>query len=289
MAFPQLPAGTGGFASHVSQPSPFSEHGPSDSPFGPSSSIHQRRATTVFSGGQAPLPSFNSNAGAGTGAALGELAEEAEDDAPTPGGAGGGGGGLFGGFSFDGQTNSQPIRDDSPIRSTRQPPPASSSGTGKATTDELAPPSYSLGRRTSVSAESLVPTAPNAAGSKSPFDSEATPTIGTHIEPKTQSQLTRIKQSIAHNFLFRNLDEDQERDVLAAMKEMSVKEGEVVIEQGAAGDYFYVVESGSFDIFVKKAGEELAEAASDLERRWGKKVLTCKPGMSFGELALMYK
>lgn len=288
MAFPQLPAGT--FTAHGSQPSPFSEHGPSDSPFGPAHN-NQRRATTAFSGGPAAIPSFAPSTLASSNNGLGEVAEEAEEEGPT---SGGGGGGLFGGFSFDGQSNPETInRDASPMRSSRQPPPpSSSSGTANATADELVPPAYALGRRTSVSAESLIPTAPNAAtgGQQSQSDSDVTPTIGgTGAEPKTSSQLTRIKQSIGHNFLFRNLDEDQERDVLAAMKEVSVEKGEIVIEQGAAGDYFYVVESGSFDIFVKKADQQPAEDATDLERKWGKKVVTCNPGMSFGELALMYK
>lgn len=71
--------------------------------------------------------------------------------------------------------------------------------------------------------------------------------------PKTASQLQRIKEAIGANFLFRNLDEEQERDVLAAMREVKVGPGEVVIEQGAAGDYFYVIESGKFNIFKRQA------------------------------------
>jgi cAMP-dependent protein kinase regulator len=150
----------------------------------------------------------------------------------------------------------------------------------------LVVPSYALGRRTSVSAESLVPTAQGGRTNGAPGESDATAVLR---EPKTESQLARIKQSIAPNFLFRNLDEEQERDVLAAMKEVSVKKGQVIIEQGAAGDYFYVVDSGSFDIFVNKPGEHVGDDASELENKWGKKVGTCKSGMSFGELALMYK
>jgi cAMP-dependent protein kinase regulator len=55
------------------------------------------------------------------------------------------------------------------------------------------------------------------------------------------------------------------------MFEKKVAPLEVVIQQGAEGDNFYVVDEGLFDIFVKD-----------------KKVVEVGPGGSFGELALMY-
>ena len=45
---------------------------------------------------------------------------------------------------------------------------------------------------------------------------------------------------------------------------------------GDEGDYFYVIDSGKFDIFVAKGGAEPI------------KVGTVSRGQSFGELALMY-
>lgn len=56
-----------------------------------------------------------------------------------------------------------------------------------------------------------------------------------------------------------------------------------VIEQGAAGDYFYVVEKGTFDVYVHKSGT-LQPGPDGL----GDKVATLGEGRSFGELALMY-
>jgi cAMP-dependent protein kinase regulator len=53
--------------------------------------------------------------------------------------------------------------------------------------------------------------------------------------------------------------------------------------QGDAGDYFYIVESGNFDIHVSKAGH--VEPGPD---GMGAKVASSGPGTSFGELALMY-
>ncbi|KAH7336878.1 cyclic nucleotide-binding-like protein [Rhizoctonia solani] len=138
----------------------------------------------------------------------------------------------------------------------------------------LAPPPSALGRRVSVSAESITP---SASGSLPPMPSY----------PKSSEQLQRIKASIANAFLFRNLDTEQEKAVLGAMQERSVPAGERVIEQGADGDYFYVVESGALDCFVKRPGEDNS-VGDEFHPTFGRKVLTYTTGGTFGELALMY-
>lgn len=56
-----------------------------------------------------------------------------------------------------------------------------------------------------------------------------------------------------------------------------------VITQGDQGDFFYVVEKGSFDVYVNPTGS-LQPGLDGL----GTKVATIEPGGSFGELALMY-
>ncbi|KAF8974968.1 hypothetical protein BGZ46_009544 [Entomortierella lignicola] len=123
------------------------------------------------------------------------------------------------------------------------------------------PPNYMRGRRTSVSAESMVPSHQNY--------------VKTVI-PKTDEQRRRIEVSISNNFLFKNLDEDQHEDVVNAMTEKRFPRGVNVIEQGAVGDFFYVVESGTLDVFVAKHGNP------------AEKVFEYGAGGSFGELALMY-
>ncbi|KAF9109775.1 hypothetical protein BGX27_007221 [Mortierella sp. AM989] len=123
------------------------------------------------------------------------------------------------------------------------------------------PPNYMRGRRTSVSAESMVPSHQNY--------------VKTVI-PKTAEQRRRIEISISNNFLFKNLDEDQHEDVVNAMTEKRFQRGVNVIEQGAVGDFFYVVETGTLDVFVAKNGNP------------AEKVFEYGPGGSFGELALMY-
>ncbi|KAK4686892.1 cAMP-dependent protein kinase regulator, partial [Tremellales sp. Uapishka_1] len=236
--------------------SPFSEHGPSDSPFG-----GPRRATIAAASGSvfSNTSMFSSPFGA-----------------PPPAGP--------------------PAGESSPWAGTAPSQLFSSSPFGQAEEhhDEPVVPSYALGRRTSVSAESLVPANhrpydPSANGIISEED-ETTPnpnSVQTPVFPKTEEQLARIKAAIKPNFLFRNLDEEQEADVLAAMKEVTIPAGEMIIEQGAAGDYFYVVESGKLDVYVKKDGQLLDPEKGD-RQLLGRKVHTCVEGNSFGELALMH-
>ena len=70
------------------------------------------------------------------------------------------------------------------------------------------------------------------------------------------------------------------RDVLDAMTEKKIpKEGVMVIHQGDVGDFFYVVEEGGFDFYIRK-GQGV--------QGMGDKVGAVGAGGSFGELALMY-
>lgn len=129
----------------------------------------------------------------------------------------------------------------------------------------LAPPpvpNHNRGRRTSISAESMAPAK----------DGE----FNKIVVPKTLEQRQRIETSISNNFLFKNLDEEQYKDVIDAMVEKPTSKGEDVIVQGGVGDYFYAVEKGSLYVFVSKDGGPET------------KVHEYGPGGSFGELALMY-
>lgn len=151
--------------------------------------------------------------------------------------------------------------------------------------DFLTPPISSLGRRVSVSAESgLV---------QDRYLNEPTP-----VFPKSDEQRKRIKASISRNFLFRDLNEEQELGVLNAMQEVKVPAQNVVIRQGDDGNYFYIVEEGLLYCYIQEdnntlpvlpEGEVVEDfTPTDFDSRFGKKVAVCKPNDSFGELALMY-
>jgi cAMP-dependent protein kinase regulator len=155
--------------------------------------------------------------------------------------------------------------------------------------DYLHPPGFNvLERRTSVSAEPIL------------VDSESTEPLP--VFPKTDEQLDRIKASTKDNFLFRGLDEEQETGVLNAMQEIHVHAGAVLIRQGDPGDFFYVVESGRLECFIRQepfppwwfldtprglAAPGEVVRLEDLPEL-GKMVAECPAGASVGELALMY-
>ncbi|KAF8252813.1 camp-dependent protein kinase regulatory subunit [Wilcoxina mikolae CBS 423.85] len=133
------------------------------------------------------------------------------------------------------------------------------------------PSNYNRNRRTSVSAESLVPTAAS--------DEWSPP-----IHPKTREQMARLKSAVSNNFLFTHLDEEQFSQVLLALVEKPLPNKDMrVITQGDVGDYFYVVEKGDFDIYVNQVGRMMPGPDG-----LGKKVSSIGSGGSFGELALMY-
>ncbi|KAF7531288.1 hypothetical protein G7Z17_g13736 [Cylindrodendrum hubeiense] len=134
------------------------------------------------------------------------------------------------------------------------------------------PAQYNFSRRTSVSAESLKPSADT-------YDNWTPP-----YHEKSTEQLGRLKRAIEGNFLFSHLEDEQSAQILGALVEKPIPaKGIKVISQGDAGDYFYVVEKGSFDVHVSPTG--FLEPGID---GMGAKVGNIQAGGSFGELALMY-
>ena len=134
---------------------------------------------------------------------------------------------------------------------------------------------YKGGRRISVSAESMDPNGNSVAAADEPFKKT--------VIKKTKPQQDKIAAAVKNNFLFKQLDEEQYKQVIDAIGEKKVKSGEVVIKQGDVGDFFYIVDDGSLSVYVKSA----AAGAGD-DGKYGKKVTSYAAGGSFGELALMY-
>uniref|UniRef100_A0A3P9N8B9 Protein kinase cAMP-dependent type II regulatory subunit beta n=1 Tax=Poecilia reticulata TaxID=8081 RepID=A0A3P9N8B9_POERE len=93
--------------------------------------------------------------------------------------------------------------------------------------------------------------------------------------PKTDEQRQRLQEACRDILLFKNLDPEQMSQVLDAMFEKFCTVGEHIIDQDDDGDNFYVIESGTFNIFVKIEGAEKLVGSYDNKG-------------SFGELALMY-
>lgn len=104
---------------------------------------------------------------------------------------------------------------------------------------------------------------------------------GPPVHPKSPEDCARIKENIRTKpglqVLFGHLSANSLEQVVGAFFLRRVQAGEVVIQQGADGDYFYVVESGVYEIFVQRPDSPVPE-----------KVMVATAGASFGELALMY-
>ncbi|KAL9054674.1 MAG: hypothetical protein Q9162_004040 [Coniocarpon cinnabarinum] len=144
--------------------------------------------------------------------------------------------------------------------------------TGGPTTHAVKDSNYNLGRRTSVSAESINPAEADNENWQPP------------VFPKNDTQKERLRNAISPNFLFSNLEEAQLNQLLNALQEKPIPaKGIKVINQGESGDYFYVVEKGSFDVHINKSGH-LEPGTEGM----GDRVASIGAGGSFGELALMY-
>ncbi|KAL8683177.1 MAG: hypothetical protein Q9224_006708 [Gallowayella concinna] len=151
------------------------------------------------------------------------------------------------------------------------PKPPSAFRLGVNDGDGGLPSNYSMARRTSVSAESLNPSAAD--------DNWKPP-----HHPKSADQIDRLKKSVSSNFLFSHLPDESSSVVLGALVEKPIPAKDIkVITQGDAGDYFYAVEKGTFDIYINSTG-----SIEPGPQGMGNKVNSIGPGGSFGELALMY-
>jgi len=100
------------------------------------------------------------------------------------------------------------------------------------------------------------------------------------VYPKSKEALERIKLSTTDVFLFQGLDTEQRNLLIDAMFEKKCKAEDEIISQGDKGDYFYVVESGQYEVW-KSANTANPAMGS-------KKVFEYNGKGAFGELALMY-
>lgn len=92
------------------------------------------------------------------------------------------------------------------------------------------------------------------------------------VNEKSQDEKLLIESALKRNFVFEHLDPRERNPLILAFEPYSVPEGEVIIKQGDAGNYFYVIKKGRCDFEVD--GRHVGEA---------------KAGDSFGELALLCK
>ena len=97
------------------------------------------------------------------------------------------------------------------------------------------------------------------------------------VIPKTEQQISRIKDRCMQSFIFNSLEDKELKTVIDSFEEKRYTAGQAVITQGEEGDVLYLVDSGELTCEkVFKSGD----APTYLK--------TYVPGESFGELALLY-
>ena len=74
----------------------------------------------------------------------------------------------------------------------------------------------------------------------------------THVERTFKKDETRdiLLSVLKRHFLFSKLSNEDLEDILDSMESCDKYEGEKVIEQGAPGDHFYIIEGGEFEVIV---------------------------------------
>ena len=74
------------------------------------------------------------------------------------------------------------------------------------------------------------------------------------MSPSAPRRLLSLPQIIANallsHFLFSRLPDNEIITLVDAMESFKLSSGDTVIEQGAVGDYFYIVEEGTYDVLV---------------------------------------
>uniref|UniRef100_A0A0A9WT96 cAMP-dependent protein kinase type II regulatory subunit n=1 Tax=Lygus hesperus TaxID=30085 RepID=A0A0A9WT96_LYGHE len=96
------------------------------------------------------------------------------------------------------------------------------------------------------------------------------------VYPKSEEAKKKLEDSVKDNLLFRGLEPEQLMAIIDAMKEVIVRKGDEIIKQGEDGDYFYVIDKGTYEVHVKKENGEESIMQTYVGRG------------CFGELALMY-
>lgn len=103
------------------------------------------------------------------------------------------------------------------------------------------------------------------------LDSEITTTTRVDVVIKSENSKYTLLSVLKQHFLFSQLRDYELEDVIDVMHALYVGPDEVIIQEGDAGDLFYILEEGKCEILI---GEET--------------VGVLEAGTSFGDLALMY-
>ncbi|CCI41941.1 unnamed protein product [Albugo candida] len=106
--------------------------------------------------------------------------------------------------------------------------------------------------------------------------------VDDHAIPKSLTEMEVLEKITTGNWLFRHLTQRQKADIYAVMERIEVSKGQIVIQQGDAGDRFYIVESGQYQVSVQN--DKIASVVHTYKESMEQEARHA----SFGELALMH-
>jgi cGMP-dependent protein kinase len=105
-------------------------------------------------------------------------------------------------------------------------------------------------------------------------DVSGTSDLSTKKFTKTSKQETTIKSILHEIFIFSSLHENELRVLIDAFEPKDIANDEAIITQGEQGDYFYIIEKGTFHVYTNK--EKVGVLGEGNSSKY------------FGELALLY-
>lgn len=107
--------------------------------------------------------------------------------------------------------------------------------------------------------------------------------IAHHEVKKSTQEKKKIREIVRSNFLFSHLLDQQLSDVISVMKRQDVEAGDIIIRQNEAGETFYIVSTGEYDVRVATAddGDDFGQIVHTYRA-----TKTLHP--TFGDLALIY-
>jgi len=91
------------------------------------------------------------------------------------------------------------------------------------------------------------------------------------VHPKSAPDAAFLDKALGSNFIFSDLTDGERKMLIDAMQKESADEGDIVIQQGDSGDFFYICQTGKISFICD-----------------GTAVGSCGSGGSFGELSLLY-
>eukprot|EP00388_Colpodella_angusta_P015078 GDKJ01037441.1.p1 GENE.GDKJ01037441.1~~GDKJ01037441.1.p1 ORF type:complete len:497 (-),score=132.04 GDKJ01037441.1:223-1713(-) len=109
--------------------------------------------------------------------------------------------------------------------------------------------------------------------------------------PKSEDEKDFIRKTLRVNAIFGNPDGSEvegEELLINACFSRELSKGDIAIEQGAEGNEWFIVAEGELHCFVRFPHWNPEERGDNDHEIYGKRVLVYHPGMTFGELALLY-